>query len=579
MFRIVGKFRRLFDRRQKCNIVIIIILMVIGALLEMLGVSLIVPLISTIMNGNFIEANRFTNYINKFLEAESPRHFIILMLIVLIIIYIVKGLFLYFENYLQQLFICNNRMRMQRRLMESIMQRPYEYFLHESTSNIHRIIIDDINKTFMMLNNMMVLFTETVVLIALFGAVVMVDSGMAIFVCIVLSAELFMIATKVKPTMKRLGNGIREAYGQMNKWVIQAVEGIKEIKVSKKQEFFLSSYTKYATEYAYLDRKNQVLVNVPRLIIEAVTICSMLGLMIILLLRKRDMIDLLPQLSAFAVAAIRLLPSANRISISLSSLYLFEPNLDALIESMEYVKGAEGKGCLCHPKGQEILSLEECCGLSEVTYAYTGTGQNVLEHVSMLVPRGKSIGIVGMSGAGKTTAVDILLGLLLPQRGEVFSDGKNIMDNYDWWLEHLSYIPQTIYMLDDTIAANVAFGSPIKSIDEKRVVQALREAQLGEFIESLPDGIYTEIGERGLRISGGQRQRIGIARALYTNPELLVFDEATSSLDNETEEAIMNSINALHGKKTMIIIAHRLSTIQECDMIYKVDNKKIIREK
>ena len=194
----------------------------------------------------------------------------------------------------------------------------------------------------------------------------------------------------------------------------------------------------------------------------------------------------------------------------------------------------------------------------------------------MEIPVGKSIGIVGTSGSGKTTAVDILLGLLQPQSGGVYTDGVSIRNDYSDWLAHLSYIPQTIYMLDDTIRANVAFGRGRDQIDESMVWKAVEEAQLKEFVESLPQGLDTRIGERGVRLSGGQRQRIGIARALYTDPELVIFDEATSALDNETEAAIMESINSLHGRKTLIIIAHRLTTIEECDMIFRVENGKII---
>ena len=197
----------------------------------------------------------------------------------------------------------------------------------------------------------------------------------------------------------------------------------------------------------------------------------------------------------------------------------------------------------------------------------------------MLIPIGKSIGIVGASGAGKTTAVDVLLGVLLPLKGEILADNVDVMEHYSEWLSHIGYIPQSIFLMDDDIKSNVAFGVKKEEQDEERVWEALREAQLEEFVRGLKDGIHTQIGERGMRLSGGQKQRIGIARALYSNPELLIFDEATSALDNETEAAVMSSINNLHGKKTMIIIAHRLQTIKECDLVYRVENGKISRER
>lgn len=580
MKQIIRKFGKVFDKKQKYLILIIVILMIMGAFLETLGVSLIVPLITTILDENFYQTNVFAKSISSMVGITSAKAFIILMLFILILTFIIKDTFLYFEYYVQQRFVCNTRMKVQGRLMKSFLQRPYEYFLYESTGNIQRVIIDDVNRSFNLLNDLMTLFTEISVCVVVLAAIIMVDAVMAIFVCMVLMAEILLIAKKVKPTMMNLGNGAREAAGQTNKWIIQAVEGIKEIKIAGKQEFFTENYNVYAAKNAQILRKSQLIMNAPRLIIEAVTISAMLGFMVILLLFGRNVVDLLPQLSAFAVAAVRLLPSANRISSAMNNLTLWEPSLDSLVTNLDYVRKWESEKENSRKWKQTTgLSLEKNCGLSNITFSYKGTGNRILEQADMVVPAGKSIGIVGTSGAGKTTAVDILLGLLSPEEGEVQTDGRNIMENYPWWLAHLSYIPQSIYMLDDTIAANVAFGNYTGRIDEEAVKRALREVKLEEFIRSLPNGIHSKIGERGMRLSGGQRQRIGIARALYNDPELIVFDEATSALDNETEAAIMESISALHGKKTMIIIAHRLSTIKECDMVYRVENRKIIRER
>ena len=290
---------------------------------------------------------------------------------------------------------------------------------------------------------------------------------------------------------------------------------------------------------------------------------------------------MLPQLSAFAMAAVRLMPSVNRMSASLNSMSYQEPALDKMLEHLavaEKWKSQQKASDVASSRMAGKITLDQSAELSDITYSYPNTATPVLLHANMEIPVGKSIGVVGASGSGKTTAVDILLGLLELQNGSVLSDGANIQADYKGWLGHIGYIPQMIYMLDDTIRANVAFGVPEKAIDEDQVWRALEEAQLKDFVQSLPNGLDTTIGERGVRLSGGQRQRIGIARALYPDPELLIFDEATSALDNETEAAIMESINALHGRKTMVIIAHRLTTIKECDMVYRVEDGKIIRE-
>lgn len=576
----IGKFRKLFDRQQKYKIFIIVLLMVAGAFLETLGVSLVVPLITAILDESFFQTNAIAKSICLFFGIESARYFIILVLLLLMLIFIIKDLFLYFEYYVQQRFIFNTRILVQKKLMKSFLHRPYEYFIQQTTGDIQKVLINDVNLTFVLLNNVMTLFTEMVVCCIMLCAIVAVDMVMAVFACIILMTEVFVIAKKVKPTMLRSGKESRAANGQMNKWIIQSVEGIKEIKVAQNHNFFVENYAKYAAKFAKIEQKNQQMSNAPRLIIEAATISSMLGLMVTLLLLGKETSELFPQLCAFAVAAVRLLPSANRISVAINSLPLYKANLDALIESMEYVKRWEKEQKTeSGEKSRTELSLRDICALSNITFSYAGANEKVLEHVNMTIPVGKSIGIVGVSGAGKTTAVDLLLGLLTPQEGKVLSDGKNIMDNYDKWLSHLSYIPQTIYLLDDTIAANVTFGRGKGAAEEEQIWKALGEAHLEEFVRSMPEGIESKIGERGMRLSGGQRQRIGIARALYTDPELLIFDEATSALDNETESAIMESINALRGKKTIIIIAHRLSTIQGCDIVYRVENKNIIREK
>jgi ABC-type multidrug transport system fused ATPase/permease subunit len=221
------------------------------------------------------------------------------------------------------------------------------------------------------------------------------------------------------------------------------------------------------------------------------------------------------------------------------------------------------------------LHLEKEISLKDITFAYPDAEVNIFTDANMVVPKGKSVGIMGPSGAGKSTIVDVLLGLLHVKSGEVLCDGSNIFSNYDSWLAQIGYIPQSIYLVDESIRANIAFGIDEDQIDDNRIWEVMKEAQLADFVKSLPEGLDTRIGDRGVRLSGGQRQRIGIARALYHNPEILVFDEATSALDNETEAAVMEAINSFHGKKTMVIIAHRLNTIANCDIIYEVKDEKI----
>ena len=304
---------------------------------------------------------------------------------------------------------------------------------------------------------------------------------------------------------------------------------------------------------------------------------SVLLFIIVYLLNGGDVSALIPQLTAFAVAAMRIMPSANRINTYITQIAYEQPSLDFVYDNLsESMKTDKAMRAQKEKISGPALHLNDKIELNNITFAYPDGERNIFSDAHMVVPKGKSIGIMGSSGAGKSTIVDILLGLLHVQTGEILCDGVNIFTNYESWLGQIGYIPQSIYMIDESIRSNIAFGIDESEIDDKRIEEVLIEAQLKDFVDSLPEGLDTTIGDRGVRLSGGQRQRIGIARALYHNPEILVFDEATSALDNETEAAVMEAVNSFHGKKTMVIIAHRLNTIEKCDIIYEVDNEKIV---
>ncbi|MBR3526082.1 MAG: ABC transporter ATP-binding protein, partial [Lachnospiraceae bacterium] len=385
---------------------------------------------------------------------------------------------------------------------------------------------------------------------------------------------VLVIILFVKPTLGKLGQKRMDMQVASMKWMQQGVFGIKDVKVSRKEGYFLNRFSEAYGGLTASKRSYAVLNNTPRLVIETVCIVGMLGYMFIKVVTGGDLNGLLPQLTAFGGAAIRLMPSVNRISTYLSSIAYFEPSLDYVCDhldlaSLEDVRiPEEGKPL---PLSGEIL-------LKDIRFRYPGTEKDIFEHADMRIPVGSSVGVVGASGAGKTTVIDILLGLLSPQEGSLVVNGEKLRGDDPRWLASIGYIAQNIYMLDDTIRANVAFGVPDAEVDEARIREVLKEAQLEEFIDTLPEGLDAVIGDRGVRISGGQRQRIGIARALYHDPELLVFDEATSALDNDTEAAIMDAINALKGRKTMVIIAHRLKTIENCDIVYRVENGQITEE-
>lgn len=585
MLRIVKKFRSILTRRQQFRILLLGILMVIGGILEMLGVSLIVPLITAVMDKDFMNTS-YAKLTAKLFHIDNYYGIMMLLLGVLIFIYIFKNAFLFGEYYLQYRFVCNNRFAVQKQLLRVYMYRPYEFFLNATTGEITRVINTDVTNAFNLLTTVLTFFTEIIVSAALILIVFLIDPAFAALIGVVLGLIMLLMFKAVKPVLRRASEKFMKNTSLANKWILQSLNGIKDIKIHHKEEYFIEEYAVHGKNAIDAEKINSVVTMLPRLLIEAVSMASILSVIMILIFFGQSVDKLVPQLGALAVAAIRLLPSTTRISGAINSAAFQEPMLDNLIKNLNVAKEWEKQKAddqAYHSQKQSEtqkprLTYDSQFTLSDIHFHYPNTDKNVLDGANMTIPTGKSIGIIGTSGSGKTTAVDLLLGLLKPQSGTVCTDGKNIQDDYEDWLSHISYIPQAIYMLDDSIRANVAFGQKKGQIDDDKVWHALEEAQLKDFIKSLPHGIETQIGERGVRLSGGQRQRIGIARALYTNPELVIFDEATSALDNETEAAIMESINHLHGKKTLVIIAHRLTTIEECDLIFRVENGKIIQQ-
>lgn len=585
MFRIIKKFAYILSSKQKKKLILLFFLMLIGGFLEVLGVSLMIPLVGAIMNPDIIQTNETVGIICAMFDLHSYRTFVILCIVTLIAVFIIKDLFLIGQYYIQYRFVYNNRFDTQKKLLEVFMNRPYEYYLNVQSGEVIRVIQGDVEGTYILLTTLLGFLTETIVSLALIITISFVDLKMTIFVAVMMGIILLLIAKTIKPVLRKEGHSHLINTAMSHQWLLQAINGIKEIKVTQKEHFFKKHYEKSGSHVIQAERKYNVLGHVPRLLIEMVSICSVLTWIAIMIYWGQEIESLITSLSAFIMAAVKLMPSANRIVAALNAITYQEPALDKMLENLETIEKENvfsKKQLFDKEQSYEstaVITLKREVCLQKISYAYPNNAQRVLEDADMVIPIGKSVGIVGTSGAGKTTAVDIMLGLLVPQKGQVLADGIDVQQNYSGWLNHIGYIPQSIFMLDDSIRANVAFGLDEDEIKDDMVWYALEEAQLAEFVKSLPDGINTQTGERGVRLSGGQKQRIGIARALYTDPELLIFDEATSALDNETEAAIMESIHSLHGKKTMVIIAHRLQTIEVCDMVYRVADGKIERER
>lgn len=575
----------LLDKKQKHKMVLLVFLMLIGAVLETLGVSMILPVMSVVIEENAVQKHAYLQVICDLFHIayDDTRTLMILVMVGLIVIFAVKNVFLFFQQKVQLKFVYTNQFATSRRMMINFMERPYEYYLNADTSVIQRSITSDVNNMYGLILSLLQLVSEGIVFVCLIAVSLVSDVMMSITVALLLVVVLAIIKWVLKPIMRKAGEENQDYYSGLYKWIDQSVMGIKEIKIANKENYFINEYAKCGEGYVNAVQRYNLYNATPRLLIETVALAGMIFYMMIQLLSGVQVTAILPQLTLLALVAMRLIPCANRINNHLTSISYFEPffmgvsdNLQEEIrdESIDY-------NAASYQKKVEVQKLEirHNIQLKDIVYKYPNTETLIFDRANMEIPIGKSVGIVGTSGAGKTTIVDILLGLLQIQSGEILADGVEVREHYQSFLKDIGYIPQTIFMIDSTIRKNVAFGVADEDIDDAKVWRALQEAQLDEFVRGLPDGLDTSIGERGIRISGGQRQRIGIARALFEDPEVLVLDEATSALDNETEAAIMESINMLHGKKTLIIIAHRLQTIEKCDMVYRVEKGQVTIER
>ena len=579
LLRILKKFNSILSKHQKLRIVQLAALMVIGGFLETCSVSLILPFMDAVMEPEQAMEKWYAQLLCRTIGLESSRTYLMVLAIALAVLYVVKNVYLMMEYNIQHRFVYGNMFSLQERLLDTFIHRPYEYFLHVSSGDVIRIISNDTRDAFNLLVELLSLFTELVVSLMLATAIFVITPVVTLCIAALLLVIMLFIFAVLKPTMHRMGVSQQKNAAGMNKWLLQSIQGIKELKVMRKEDFFKKSYNRYGKAYVWSLRWNQTLGTIPRFIIEGVCMGAMFIAVAVLIGSGSELQSIIPMLTAVAMAAIRLLPSVNRISGALNKVSYGEPMLDKVIENLHILEenqipAAAGERC-----GPTVPKLRHTLNFEHITYHYPGAEELVLFDASMTIRRGESVGIVGPSGAGKTTSVDIILGLLNPQDGQVLVDGVDVKNDLTAWLSQIGYIPQMIFMLDDSIRANVAFGIPEGEINDEQVWRALREAALEEFVRSLPEGLDTQIGERGVRLSGGQRQRIGIARALYQDPEVLIFDEATSALDNETESAIMESIHSLHGSKTMLIIAHRITTIEACDHIVCVEHGKISQER
>lgn len=567
-------------QRRQCGGVFLLIFF--SSFLELLGVSAIIPFVSALLDIEQFRQNKFVAPILDILNVQSTYATILCVGLCLVIVYLLKNMMLLISSYVQIDFRCKMQENLSIQMFKSYMKRPYTFFLNINSAEILRGIGADVGGVFFVLDDIFNLLSQMMTFIMIGAFLIAMDWKMALGILFIAVICIGIITFFMKSKMQSAGKSFREADVHKTKIAVEAVNGIKEISVMRRRRFFAEQYEKAYDQLRKSDQQKCFLTRVPERIIETLFIC---GIILIVCVRARNMEQmnsLIMVLSAFALAAIRILPSISGISNSFNDLSYQKTSLAHAYENIMKARKMQdmGQAFLEEQTDDDVKHFCQTLELKAVSWKYDGTNKNVLEDINLTIRKGESVALIGESGAGKTTLADTILGLLAPQEGTVLIDGVDISSIPQSWSKMIGYVPQSVYLIDDSIRANVALGIQKEDCDEKSIWNALEQAQLKKFVEDLPNGLDTIVGERGVKFSGGQRQRIAIARALYYNPQILVLDEATSALDNETEEAVMEAIDALQGKKTLIIVAHRLSTIRNCDKIYEIkDGKAILRDK
>lgn len=568
------KIIKIFDKSDKKKLAFLTVQLIIGAFFELIGITLFLPLIQVLISDDTTQSVIWS-FFPKTCASMDVNKKIVFLCILMIAIYIVKNLFLAFSLYYQYKFIYDFQNRTRTLLLKRYLEKPYLFHTQNNSADMNRSLTSDVYNFSDYLIGIVQMISEGIVSIVL---VLFLAYSDIVITLVILGLLAAISVCYFIPTRKRLiknGADNQKAYSDFVKCMNQSWGSIKEIKMQKREDYFTNIFFQASSRYAETKRKVQFLSAFPRFMMESVVIVGFALAIIIRVMLGGNIVEMVSNLSVFAVAAYRLMPSVNRINAYYGMVSYNKASVDLVYKDLEDCKtlDRQSQTKICAPD----CPNEHNITISGISFKYPEADYYVLKNINMSIEIGKSVGIVGKTGAGKTTLVDILLGLLKPDTGCVRYNGIDTQKNKDEWLKKVGYIPQKIYILDDTIRNNIAFGLPKEEIDDEQIWEALRAAQMDQFVNQLEYGLDTTVGECGARLSGGQCQRLGIARVLFKRPEIIVMDESTSALDNETEKAVMESIENLHGKVTLIIIAHRLTTVQKCDYIYEVCDGNVIQ--
>lgn len=572
------KLNFILSREQKRYGVLIIFMAMIAALFEMVGVSVILPLIQAFLSIDILRQNKYIIFLMEVFHIQSDGQLILYVCIGVIIIYIIKNAYSTFYVWVSSKYTCKIRRELASRILAAYMKQGYIFFVNNNSSRLLRGVNTDIASVYAIVNQMVAILVKIMTIVCITAFIIVSTPALAIPLIVLVIFSFLLTQLLFRKSMQKYGKKVREYINKCYQSAMEAIQGSKEILVTDRQEYFINRYTKYMIGENRSNVRMSVASSAPAYLIEAICISGLLIVLSFQVMVTQNSISLIGQMATIAVAAFRILPSLGALLSSFNLLVYNAPALGGAYDTLNMVKELENNKTSDDKQINKYknFQFEREVELSHVTFAYSKEQENVISDLSMKIEKGSSIAFIGKSGAGKTTLADLILGLLHPQSGEIRIDGINIEDMGRNWYKLVGYVPQSIYLIDSTIRENVAFGIDEKEIDDQKVWKALEMAQLKEYVEGLANDLNEYVGERGIKFSGGQRQRMAIARALYNDPDILVLDEATAALDTETETAVMESIEAMQGYKTLIIVAHRLSTIRACDYVYEIKNGKAV---
>lgn len=538
--------------------------MLVSAGLEILGIGLIMPVIAILSKPELMDQNKYLKIAKAIINPSSDKNFMLLLCSAIIVLFIVKNAFLAFQVYLQGRFIFGKGAQMATRLFDNYIHAPYRFHLDNNSGNLIGKLNLSAGICQVVMMPWMIVLTEATVVVTIMVMLFVLSASVTVSLMAVSGAAVALFYFPFQKYNYFLGKDRHQLEIELHKLALQGLKAVKDSKILNVEDFFSEEYYKHQIRRKSVFSKIAFISNSPRFFIEAFIVCLGMATLMTLILSGKDMGAIVLLLSLFTVSLVRLMPSISRIQYNITTIKQVEASFRSISDD---ISGIEWEDKTAKTSALPFRSKIE---IKDISFSYSPDSPLILDKFSLEIPYKGSVAFVGPTGCGKTTLVDIIIGLLKPNSGEIIVDGVNIEMNLPSWQRKIGYVAQFIFLLDDSIKANVAFGVPNDKIDESRVRECLDTAQILDFVESLPRGIDNLIGENGIRLSGGQRQRIGIARALYHKPEVLVLDEATSSLDNDTEKAFIDALKTLHGKLTIIIVAHRITTVQNCDRIVRL---------